>query len=74
VSADPKEVLHHAVDGRKALQLGRRLEAAHLALALSGRLMRHLGAVVRVLIRAVDDLRPSDLGDRRPRMRMPKSV
>ena len=54
VSADPEEILDHAVDGREALQMGSRLEAAHLALALSGRLMRDLGAVVRVPIGAVD--------------------
>ena len=38
----------------RSAQMGRRLEAAHLALALSGRLMRDLGAVVRVPIGAVD--------------------
>jgi hypothetical protein len=54
MSADPEEVLDHAVNGREALQMGSRLEAAHLALALSGRLMRDLGAVVRVPISAVD--------------------
>jgi len=48
VSADPEETLYHAVYGREALQTGSRSEAAHLALALSGRLMRNLGAVVRV--------------------------
>ena len=40
--------------GREALQMGSRLEAAHLALALSGPLMRDLGTVVRVPIGAVD--------------------
>jgi len=42
------------VNGREALQMARRLETAHLALALSGRLMRDLGVVVRVPIGAVD--------------------
>ena len=47
-------VLYDAVDGREALQLGRRFEAAHLALALSGRLMGDFGEVVCVPIGAVD--------------------
>jgi hypothetical protein len=54
VSADPEEILYYTVYGREALQMGSRLEAAHLALALSGRLMRDFGAVVRVPIGAVD--------------------
>jgi hypothetical protein len=54
VSADSEEILHHAMYGREALQMGSRFEAAHLALALSGRLMRDLGAVVRVPVGAVD--------------------
>ena len=40
MSADPEEILHHAVDGREALEMGGRLEVAHLALALSRRLVR----------------------------------
>ncbi len=51
---DPKEILDDSVDGREALKLSGRLEAAHLALTLSGGLMRNLGAVVRVLVRPVD--------------------
>ena len=39
VSADSKEILYDAMDGREALQMGGRLEAPHLTLALSGRLM-----------------------------------
>jgi hypothetical protein len=39
VSADPEEILYHSMHGREALQVGSRLKAAHLALALSGRLM-----------------------------------
>ena len=55
MSAHTEEILYQAVNGREALQLGRRFEAPHLALTLSRRVMRHLGAIVRVLIRAVDD-------------------
>tara|TARA_B100000315_G_scaffold198426_1_gene190005 strand:- start:116 stop:310 length:195 start_codon:yes stop_codon:yes gene_type:complete len=36
MSPDSKEVLHDVVHRRKALQVGSRLEAAHLALALAG--------------------------------------
>ena len=57
MSAHPEEILPHAVDRREALQLDGRLEAPHLALMLSRRLMRHLGAVVRILIRDVNDRR-----------------
>jgi hypothetical protein len=39
VSADPEEILYYSVHGREALQMGSRLEPAHLALALSRRLM-----------------------------------
>ena len=53
MSADAGEILHHAADGCKALWLGGRFEAAHLPLSLLGWLMRHFGAVVRVLVRAV---------------------
>ena len=49
MSADPKEILHHTMDGGEPLQMSGRLEAAHLALALAGRLMRDLGSVVLVL-------------------------
>ena len=55
MAAHPKDILHDAVDGRKALKLAGRLEAPHLAFPLPGRLMRDLGAVVRVPIRTVDD-------------------
>ena len=53
VAADPEEVVDDPVPGRKMLQMRGRLEAAHLPLALSDRLMRHLGPIVRVLIGAV---------------------
>ena len=55
MSAHPEEILHDAVHRREALQMGGRLEAAHLALALTGRLMRDLRSIVVVLPSAVDD-------------------
>ena len=54
MSAHPEEILHHAVDRREALHVGGGLEAPHLALALSRRLVRHLGSVVRKLSRAMN--------------------
>ena len=54
VSAHSEEILHHAVDRREALQMDGRLEATHLVFPLSRWLVRDLGAVVRILIRAVD--------------------
>ena len=57
VAADPEEVLYDAVDRCEPLQMAGRLEAAHLALALSDRLVRDFGAVVCILIRAVDHRR-----------------
>ena len=43
--------------GRKALQMRRRFEAAHLPLARAGRLMGDFDAVVRIRGCAVDDRR-----------------
>ena len=57
MSAHPEEILHHAVDRREALQLDGRLEAPHLAFPLACRLVRDFGAVVRILIRDVNDRR-----------------
>ena len=57
MSAHPEEILHDAVDRCDALQMGGRLEAAHLALALPRRLVGDVGAIVRALARAVDDRR-----------------
>jgi len=37
MSADPEEILHHAMDRREALEMPGRLEAAHLPFALAGR-------------------------------------
>ncbi len=60
MSTDPEEILYGAVDGREALQMGGRLEAAHLAFALSSRLMRDFSAVIGVLVRDVDHRRHHD--------------
>ena len=54
MSAHPEEILHHAVDRREALQMDGRLETPHLALTLSRRLVWHLRAVVRKLIRVMN--------------------
>ena len=55
--ADAKEVLHDAVHRGETLQVRGRLEPPHLALPLSCGLVRDFGAVVRILIRTVDDRR-----------------
>ena len=49
--ANPEEILDDAVDGREALEMGGRLEAAHLALALPRRLVGDLRAIVGILVR-----------------------
>ena len=53
VAANPKEIIDRPVDGEKALDVAGRFEAAHLALALAGRLVRHFGTIVGVLGRAM---------------------
>ena len=53
VAADAEQILDNAVHRGKPLQLGGRLEVAHLALALTGRLVRDLRAIVGILFRAV---------------------
>ena len=53
MSAHSEEILDDSVNGREALQMDRRLEAAHLPFALPCRLMRHLGPVDRIAVRAV---------------------
>ena len=55
VPADSEEIQDDAVHRCEALEMGRRLEAPHVTLALPRRLMRHFGAVVRVAVRAVGD-------------------
>jgi hypothetical protein len=57
MSAHPEQILYEAVHGRKALHLGGRLEAPHLALALARRLMGDFSSIVRVLVRDVDHRR-----------------
>ena len=54
VPTDSEEILHDTVNRREPLELSGRRETPHLALTLSGRLMRGLRAVVRVLIGAVE--------------------
>ena len=54
MSAHSEEILDHRLDRREALQMRSRFEAPHLAFTLSRRLVRDFGAVVRILIRAVD--------------------
>ncbi len=49
MSAEPEEILYDAVHRCKALQMGGRLEPAHLPLPLAGRLMRDLCSIVFVL-------------------------
>ena len=55
MSPDPEEILHHAMDGGEALEMGGRFETPHLAFALPRRLMREPCPVVGVLLRAVHD-------------------
>jgi len=54
MSAHSEEILHQAVHGHEPLHVGGRLEAAHLALTLTGRLMRDVRAIVFVLPGTVD--------------------
>ena len=54
VAADPEEILDDAVHRCKTLQMGSRLEPAHLAFPLAGRLMRDFRAIVFTLPGTVD--------------------
>ena len=54
VSTDSEEILHDTVNRRELLELSGRLEAPHLALPLTRRLVGDLGSIVRVLICDVD--------------------
>ena len=49
MSADSEEILDDAVHRCKTLQMGSRLEPAHLAFPLAGRLMRDFRAIVFIL-------------------------
>jgi|TARA_B100002003_G_scaffold241747_1_gene263838 hypothetical protein len=55
VAANTEEILDGAVHREKLLRVRGRFEPAHLALALPGRLVRDLGAIIRVLVCDVDD-------------------
>ena len=55
MSPDSEEIQHESVDREKPLRVRSGFEPAHLSLALSRRLMRHLCAVVRVSVRAMGD-------------------
>ena len=57
MSAHSEEILHQAMYGHEPLHVRGRLEAPHLALALPGRLVGDFGAIVRVLVRAVNHRR-----------------
>ncbi len=57
MSGHPIVILHHTMDGSEPSQMSGRLETAYLPLALSRRLMRGLSAMVRVLVRDVNDRR-----------------
>ena len=48
-----KEILNDPVDMKESLSLVGRLEAPHLAFALSGWLMRYFGSIVRIPRRIV---------------------
>ena len=50
MSADPKEILCQTQYQDGTSHAGGRLESAYPALALSGRLVGHFGAIVRVLV------------------------
>ncbi len=55
MSPDSEEIQHESVDREKSLRVRSGFEPAHLSLALSRRLMRHLCAIVRVSVRAMGD-------------------
>ncbi len=55
VTTRTEEIPHEAMHRHEALRLSGRFESAHLALALTRRLMRKFSPVVFVLRRAVHD-------------------
>jgi len=57
MTPDPEEVLDCAMNGQESLRANRGFETPHLALALSRRLMRHLGPAVLVSSSVVYDRR-----------------
>ena len=65
VAAHTKEILNRSVHREKALRLRSGFEAPHLALALPGRLVGDLRAIVGVLVRAVNHRRYHGVAGRR---------
>ena len=63
MSAHPEKILHEAVHRHEALHVGGRLESPHLALALTGRLMRDLRSIVFVRHCQVDVERTGSAAD-----------
>ena len=57
VLAETEQIQHEAVDREKSLCVRSGFEPTHLSFALSRRLMRGLSAIVRVLVRDVNDRR-----------------
>ena len=55
VTAHAKEISNEAVYRQEALRVCGGFKSPHLALALAGRLMRDVGSIVLVLLRAVHD-------------------
>jgi len=49
IATDSAEILHETVHRQEALGVSCRFEPTHLALSVTRRFMRHLGAVVREL-------------------------
>src|SRR5712692_5712799 len=60
-----KEIPNEAVHRQESLHLSAGFEPPHLPLALASRLMRDFGAIVLVLLRAVNDGWPHDAVGRR---------
>ena len=56
VAPHSKEIINDAMGGEKSLRVTRRFEAAHLPLAVSSRLMRHLSTIVGVMASVMSDV------------------
>ena len=55
MATNSKEIIERPVNGEKALDVSWRFEAPHLVCALSSRLVRDFGAVIRILRGTVMD-------------------
>jgi hypothetical protein len=55
VTAETEQIQHDAMHRQEPLRVCGGSERPHVALALAGRLVRHLRSIVFVLPRAVDD-------------------